>query len=128
MPNLTDRPQSVIALFWNERREILVASRKTNHSDLGFPGGKVDPGESTEEAIVREVLEETGIQIIRMEHVFEQPCGIYLAHTFLVHEWQGEPKSLEGALVTWVQPLRLLDPACSFQEYNRALFKHLWMV
>ena len=31
----------------------------------------------------------------------------------------------EGAKVVWVEPARLLEPSCSFRDYNRALFKHI---
>jgi 8-oxo-dGTP diphosphatase len=42
-----------------------------------FPGGKIDPEEHADEAIVREVLEETGLKVLHSRHV--------LTH---VHDWK----------------------------------------
>lgn len=42
--------------------DILMVSRK-NSRDFGLPGGKVDPGEDLFEACIREVFEETGLDI-----------------------------------------------------------------
>lgn len=117
------RPFSVVALFLNEAGEVLSVSRKTDHEDLGLPGGKREPGETPEEAIYWEVLEETGVEIVKMERVFLRPCkDDKPAVCFLVTAWKGEPLSLEGAAVAWVKPSRLLEPSCSFRSYNDALF------
>ena len=36
-------PIAVLALMVNPKGEVLAVSRKTNHEDLGFPGGKPEP-------------------------------------------------------------------------------------
>ena len=51
-----------IAIIFNGRGEILLEKRSDN-SFWGLPGGGVDVGESIEQTIVREVLEETGLQV-----------------------------------------------------------------
>jgi 8-oxo-dGTP pyrophosphatase MutT (NUDIX family) len=43
--------------------KFLAVSRRNDDSQWGFPGGKVDPGETTEQAAVREVGEEMGLQL-----------------------------------------------------------------
>lgn len=129
MPTKPESPIVVVALFWNDRGEILAVSRKDNHEDLGLPGGKVDPTDATiEDAIVREVREEVGVEITRLEVVFDHPDREFQAYTFLVHEWRGEPKAMERAAVLWAPPARLLEPSCSFRDYNEALFKHLGVI
>lgn len=125
---MSDQPISLrasTALFLNERGEVLAVSRKENHADLGLPGGRLEPGETFAQAIIREVREEVGVRVCLMTDVFDHPDRGYYAHTFMVHHWEGEPYSVEGAAVLWVHPDRLLDPVCSFHEYNRALFEHL---
>lgn len=117
---------AALALLWNEKREVLAVSRKTNHEDLGFPGGKVEPGETVEKALVRELREETGCDALEYEKVFEtEDGGGYWAVTFHVYTWTGTPTAREGAAVLWVPPRRLLEPSCSWAAYNRALFDSL---
>jgi len=59
---------SVYAVLRNEKSEFLLLRRSENsHSNPGkwdFPGGKLTRGEPLEEAVVREVWEETGISIV----------------------------------------------------------------
>lgn len=121
---------SVVALFIQDGK-ILAISRKTNHEDLGLPGGKIDSTDKTpEDALKREVDEEVGVLVQEMEPIFEdldrvegserRPCRCYR-----VTKWEGEPVSREGAWVGWVAMSRLLETSCSFHEYNRALFRTL---
>lgn len=120
---------SVVGLFW--RGPLLLAiSRKDNHEGFGLPGGKIEPGETPEKALVRECDEEVGVTLKHFGPIFDhldrvegnerRPC-----RCFAVMTWEGEPVSKEGAKVAWVHPARLLFRSCSYRDYNRALFKHL---
>lgn len=100
---------------------VLAVSRKGNREDLGLPGGKIEPGESPEEALAREVMEETGVRVVLARGVFEVPH----ARVYEILAWEGEPSSQEGTAVLWVRPERLLEPQCSFRDFNRALFQSL---
>lgn len=71
-----------------------------------FPGGKLRDGESAEEALYRELMEELGISVLLNEHFHR------LAHSyqdidvdidfFLVRKWRGNPAGLEGQALSWV--------------------------
>lgn len=122
-------PFSVTGLFIKDG-QVLAVSRKNNPNDFGLPGGKLDPGETAKEAIIREILEETGLMVINCEPIFEdkdrveggepRPC---LA--FLIRSWRGKIKSKETGVVKWADPSVITDPSTSFHEYNSKLFANL---
>lgn len=105
---------------------ILAVSRKNDPNDFGLPGGKVDPGETPGEAVVREVLEETGLILKNPVEVFSTVCGpgkdgkSYLTTTYsgIV---EGRISSEEAGVVSWVSPRTLVQG--SFGDYNRSLFQ-----
>lgn len=122
-----DQPFSVAALIIVGPR-ILAVSRKTDHNDMGLPGGKLDPGETPEQALYREVREETTLQLQGIVPIFDAPdnvpgMGKRICRTYLVTSFRGQPKSPEGAKVAWVPFERVLADNCSFQEYNQGLWK-----
>jgi 8-oxo-dGTP diphosphatase len=97
--------------------EILCARRSAPPALAGkweFPGGKVEPGESDAEAIVRECREELGIEVAAGPLVGgEQPIDerfvlrIYRAEML---PGQPEPEALEDHdLLLWVRPGSLVD-------------------
>lgn len=111
--------------------QVVAVSRKTNHNDFGLPGGKIDPGETPEEACAREVWEETGVKVIRMRQVYEDLCRVENgesrpARTYLIEEWEGQPQATkENAVVTLLDPKQLMNPGNTFCTYNYNLFNHL---
>ena len=99
---------------------ILIAKRPPGRSLAGlweFPGGKVEPGESPEHALVRELAEELGIEIAAADlapltfasHAY--PDFHLLMPLFLCRRWRGEVRPHEGQELLWVIPAELVSYA-----------------
>lgn len=68
-----------VAFILNEKGELLVERRKNEPAKgtLDLPGGFCDIGESAEEGVIREVKEETGLEVTQTKYIFSIP-NVYL--------------------------------------------------
>ena len=101
------------ALFDPERR-VLIAQRPYGKHMAGrweFPGGKVAGGETEPQALVRELREELGINVIscrpfmRLSHEYDD--RIVELSMWMVDIFSGEPVGLDGQQLKWVAVERL---------------------
>jgi 8-oxo-dGTP diphosphatase len=97
---------------------VLLAERPQGKHLAGlweFPGGKVQPGETPEAALVRELGEELGIDVHESclapftfaSHAY--PDFHLLMPLYVCRKWSGIVTSREGQLLKWVRPSRLGD-------------------
>jgi 8-oxo-dGTP diphosphatase len=105
------------ALIDDEGR-VLIAQRPAGKSLGGlweFPGGKVEPGESPEAALIRELREELSVTV---EAESLEPFAFashgyedfhLLMPLYLVMDWRGTPTPLEAQALAWVRPAALRD-------------------
>ena len=108
---------TVVAAVIERDGLILIAQRKrTGQHPLKweFPGGKVEPEEIPENALVRELVEELGIRVTvgpeigRYEFQYEGRWPVMLMF-YRVTQFSGEPKNLDFEQILWVPRERLLD-------------------
>ena len=106
---------SAAALVDTDNR-VLIAQRPEGRSMAGlweFPGGKVEPGETPEQALIRELREELGIEVCNTclapftfaSHTYEK--FHLLMPLFLCKNWEGDITPREGQAVKWVRAGRL---------------------
>ncbi|MEO1687904.1 MAG: (deoxy)nucleoside triphosphate pyrophosphohydrolase [Pseudomonadota bacterium] len=97
---------------------VLLAQRPEGKSMAGlweFPGGKVEPGETPEAALIRELHEELGIgtwqsclaPLTFASHAYER--FHLLMPLYACRKWEGTPQSREGQELAWAPPARLRD-------------------
>jgi 8-oxo-dGTP diphosphatase len=108
---------AAVALVDRDGR-VLLAQRPPGKAMAGlweFPGGKVQPGETPEAALIRELKEELDIDVSeRCLAPFTFASHRYddfhlLMPLFLCRMWDGTVRPLEGQQVAWVRPMRLAD-------------------
>lgn len=108
-------PVAAVALIDAEGR-VLVQQRPSGKPLAGlweFPGGKIEPGEAPEDALIRELEEELAISV---------PCACLFPATFAsapagdrhlllllytCRKWTGVPRALAASALRWVRPAEL---------------------
>ncbi|SFN44484.1 8-oxo-dGTP diphosphatase [Mycetocola miduiensis] len=116
LPAVPDLPEVCVCYILRETGqggyEVLLGEKKKG---LGLgkmvgPGGKLEIGESPEQAVVREVLEESGLRVReedlvslgRIRYEFpDRPAWSQVSWVFAVHAWEGDIVESDELLLHW---------------------------
>ena len=114
----------------NGEGDVLIAQRVKNDGYQGqweFPGGKLEAGESAQQALHRELEEEIGISVTEakpfctLEHRY--PDRQVKLFVFLVSDFAGQPRAREGQGLRWVKAAELRE--IQFLKGNEAIVEQL---
>ena len=119
-----------VAVIVNDKGEACISLRHQHAHQGGlweFPGGKVEPGETVEKALTREIKEELGLDILssrplmRVKHDYGDKS--VCLHVQKISGFRGTAVGLEGQEVKWVPTGDLKD--FDFPAANQAIIKSL---
>jgi 8-oxo-dGTP diphosphatase len=124
------RIEVAVGVVYNLQGLVLVGQRIVNDmyfQKWEFPGGKLEAGETVEQALNREFQEETGIRILSsrplmlVEH--DYPDRHVRLHVHTISHFEGSGESKEGQALKWVslQELSKLD----FLQGNQVILERL---
>ncbi|WP_375751370.1 8-oxo-dGTP diphosphatase MutT [Vibrio sp. HN007] len=112
------------AIILNESRDKVFITKRPDKAHKGglweFPGGKVEAGETAEQATVRELFEEIGIEVTALHHfealTHDYPDKSLMFDFYVVTEFSNTPYGKEGQKGEWVAIPKLVD--YDFPEAN----------
>ncbi len=121
---------SAAIIFSDKRDKILIAKRNPGgpHGNLWeFPGGKIEPGETPEECLRREIREELGVTLVHVvpyltvSHEYES--FFITLHAFSCLLGEGQPRPLGCQEIRWIRIDQLWD--FSFPGADKVLVERL---
>ena len=114
LANIPTATLVVCVALIDDRGRVLLHKRRAGGTHGGlweFPGGKIELGESSEAALVREIAEELGVAVsvadlrAERESAGDIHGGVPLVlFLYSCTCWSGEPRCLEGEAIGWFTP------------------------
>lgn len=104
----------VVGIIRSEKGAIFITQRGERSHLAGlweFPGGKIEPNETPEQALSRELAEEVDIRVRSasfLKTIYHQYSDReIILHVYLVEDWDGQPFGKEGQHSRWVPQSQL---------------------
>lgn len=111
-----DKPiRKAVRCYLIKDNEVVVTKYKKGNKKEGYydiPGGKIEEGESPKQTAIREMKEETGIEIQNLKYkgimTIEYLDRLFIFDTFITKEYEGEPQEFEENTSEWIDIDELL--------------------
>ena len=111
-----DKPiRKAVRCYLIKDNEVVVTKYKKGNKKEGYydiPGGKIEEGESPKQTAIREMKEETGIEIQNLKYkgimTIEYPNRMFIFDTFISKEYEGEPQEFKENISEWIDIDELL--------------------
>ena len=119
-----------VGIVYNSKQDILIAQRPSDKHLGGFwefPGGKIEEGETTFDALKREFKEEVNLELLTAcpltEIIFQYPDKQVCLDVWKVDTYKGQAQGLENQKILWVPRAELEH--YNFPEANQNIFRYL---
>lgn len=132
MSGTAKRIHVVAGVIYNPSKQQVLIAKRPEHLHQGglweFPGGKVASGESPEQALRRELMEELAIEVsdcspfLLTEHDYTDK--LIVLDVWAIHGFIGQPKGNEGQRICWVDISALNDyqfPAANYAVLEKVV-------
>ena len=111
-----DKPiRKAVRCYLIKDNEVVVTKYKKINKKEGYydiPGGKIEEGENPKQTAIREMKEETGINIQNLKYkgimTIEYPDRMFIFDTYISKEYEGEPQEFEENTSEWIDIDELL--------------------
>lgn len=111
-----DKPiRKAVRCYLIKDDKVVVTKYKQGNKKEGYydiPGGKIENGEIAKQTAIREMKEETGIDIKSLKYkgiiTIEYPDRKFIFDTFISNEYEGEPQEFEENTSEWIKIEELL--------------------
>jgi len=120
----------IIVNDFDNLQHVLLAKRAKDKHQGGlweFPGGKVEAGETHQQSLTRELLEELNIKVISSrfyyQQLFDYADKLVELNFYWVSEYSGTEEGAEGQPIKWVELAKLDE--CAFPEANQIIVDKL---
>ena len=111
-----DKPiRKAVRCYLIKENKVVVTKYKEGNKKAGYydiPGGKIEESEKPEQTSIREMKEETGLEISNPKYrgnmIIEYPNRIFDFDVFLCDEYEGEPQNMKENTSEWIEINELL--------------------